>query len=345
MRPVFMPRLASIAVAALLAVLVPLGAAAQSPALDDLRPTVPELGLPGGAPPDAGPPELSGPEPPPAGAEPGDNTTVIPRSPGDALPDGPRPTSPDQLQLVALLTADGQRIDQGLTWRVYAPLQEQGKVKLLSTHNEPSPTIKLKPGEYVVNAAFGRAHLTRKITMKADATEPTIERFVLNAGGLRVSARGGDAELPANQVRYTIFSDRDQLDNRRTIMTGAKPGVVVRLNAGIYQVESTYGDANATVRADVTVEAGKLTEAVLKHASARATFKLVARAGGEAIADTQWHIETRDGQTVKDNFGALFTHIMAPGTYTVFAKHEGKSYRREFALEEGAQQEIEVLVE
>jgi hypothetical protein len=322
----------------------PLVAAAQSPAPGDLRPTVPELGMPGGATPDPAAPELSGPEPPPA-IDPNDNTTVIPRTTGDVAVPGPAPSSPDQLQLVALLTVDGQRIDQGLTWRVYAPLQQQGKVKLLSTHTEASPTIKLKPGEYVVNAAFGRAHLTRRITMKPDATEPTIERFVLNAGGLRVSALAGTTELPANQVRYTIFSDRDQLDNRRTIMAGAKPGVVVRLNAGIYQVESTYGDANATVRADVTVEAGKLTEAVVKHASARATFKLVSRAGGEAIADTQWHIETRDGQTVKDNYGAFFTHIMAPGAYTVFAKHGGKSYRREFALEDAGQQEIEVLVE
>lgn len=296
---------------------------------DLLRPGVPEMGLPSGA----------GPSPQPGT----DNTTIIPRSTDAAPSASPQATSPDQLQLVALLTADGQRIDQGLTWRIYAPLAEKGKVKLISTHTEASPVLKLKPGEYVVNAAFGRAHLTRKITLKTNATAPTIEQFVLNAGGLRVAAMAAGMELSPAQVRFTIFSDRDQQDQRRVVMENAKPGVVLRLNSGIYQIESTYGDANATVRTDVTVEAGKMTEAVVTHSAARATFKLVTRPGGEAIPDTQWRIETRNGQSVKDNFGAFFTHIMAAGDYTVYAKHGEKAYRREFTLVDGSQQEIEVM--
>ena len=273
-------------------------------------------------------------------------TTIIPRSDSAQPPAGPTaidPSAPDQLQLVALLTADGQRIEQGMIWRVYAPLPEKGKVKLLSTHEEPSPKLTLKPGEYVVNAAFGRAYLTRKISLKPGTA--TIEQFVLNAGGLRVSAKVGEADAPGNTVRYNIYSDRDQQDNRRTIMMGAKPGVVVRLNAGIYQIESTYGDANATVRTDVTVEAGKLTETALKHAAARATFKLVARSGGEATADTQWRVETSTGQLVKENAGAFPTHMLAPGKYVAVAKHAGKVFKREFAVEDGSQQEIEVLME
>lgn len=321
--------LRSTGLAATLLLLVPTLAGAQG-GEDLLRPAVPELGLPGGAAPSEGAP----------GTGHGDNTTVIPR--GD-VPSAP--SAPDQLRLVALLTSDGQRIEQGVTWRVYTPLPEAGKVKLISTHSEASPVLKLKPGDYVINAAFGRAHLTRKVSLKANASEGVTEQFVLNAGGLRVQALSGGAELPANSVKFNIYSDRDQQDNRKVIMLGAKPGVVVRLNAGLYQVESTYGDANATVRADVTVEAGKLTEASLTHAAARATFKLVARTGGEAIPDTQWRIETREGQAVKDNFGAFFTHMMAPGAYTVFAKHDNKAYRREFTLEDGTQQEIEVLME
>ena len=43
---------------------------------------------------------------------------------------------------------------------------------------------------------------------------------------------------------------------------------LVRLNAGIYRIVSTYGDANATVEADVTVEAGKLSEASVTHSAA-----------------------------------------------------------------------------
>jgi hypothetical protein len=311
---------------------------AQQDTIDGIgSPAAPEAAAPdAGAP---GVPEAA----PPAFPDGVGNTTIIPRS--DAAPGAQSagPAGPDQLQLVALLTADGQKIDQGVVWRIYAPLPEAGKVKLISTHEEASPRLTLKPGEYVVNAAFGRAYLTRKISLKAGAG--AVEQFVLNAGGLRVTAKIGDTGAPGNTVRFNIYSDRDQQDNRRTIMLGAKPGVVVRLNAGIYQIESTYGDANATVRTDVTVEAGKLTEAALKHAAARATFKLVSRSGGDATADTQWRVETATGQLVKENVGAFPTHMLAPGKYVAIAKHGGKVFKREFSLDDGVQQEIEVLME
>ena len=48
------------------------------------------------------------------------------------------------------------------------------------------------------------------------------------------------------------------------IVDGVKQGVILRLNSGIYHVVSTYGDANAHVRTDVTVEAGKLTWVVFR---------------------------------------------------------------------------------
>lgn len=319
-------------VAAALLLFTAPAAFAQQDTIDGMRPGVSEETIPF--------PGATNPQP---GA--GSNTTVIPRT--ETTPAEPTgdPNSPDQLQLVALLTADGQRIDQGVIWRVYTPLPEKGKVKLLSTHEEASPKLTLKPGEYVINAAFGRAYLTRKISLKRGGAPPAVEQFVLNAGGLRIAAKVGSADAPSNTVRYNIYSDRDQQDNRRTVMMGAKPGVVVRLNAGIYQIESTYGDANATVRTDVTVEAGKLTETVLTHNAARATFKLVARAGGEATADTQWRIETPSGQLVKENAGAFPTHMLAPGKYIAVAKHAGKVFKREFAVQDGAQEEIEVLMQ
>ncbi|MCK9912438.1 hypothetical protein MXD81_25005, partial [Microbacteriaceae bacterium K1510] len=83
-----------------------------------------------------------------------------------------------------------------------------------------------------------------------------------------------------------------------------------------YRIVSRYGDANAKVEADVTVEAGKLTEATISHSAARVTFKLVTRIGGEALPDTQWTVQTPDGQMVLQSIGALPTHILAPGTYS-----------------------------
>jgi hypothetical protein len=268
------------------------------------------------------------------------NTTVVPRT-GTPPPEA---NAPAQVNLVALLTADGQRIDQGLSWRVYQEAPgKKGQPKLLMTKTDASPTLSLKPGEYIVNAAFGRADLTRKITVAPGAT--TSEKFVLNAGGLRVKALVGGAAPAANTVSYDIYSgERDQSDNRTKIVGNLKPDVVIRLNAGIYRIVSTYGDANAEVEADVTVEAGKLSEATVTHAAARVTFKLVAREGGEALPDTQWTLQTADGEVVKRSVGALPTHILAPGTYTVVAKSGARAFKRDFTVADGDTSQVEVLM-
>ena len=135
--------------------------------------------------------------------------------------------------------------------------------------------------------------------------------------------------LSAESVHFDILSDEeDQFGNRHTILGDAKPGVVIRLNAGAYHIVSLYGDANATVRADVTVEPGKLTEATVKHAASKITFKLVQAAGGEALADTQWSILTKTGDMVKETAGAMPTHILAAGNYAVVARHGDASYTR-----------------
>ena len=105
------------------------------------------------------------------------NTTVIERNGDNKAPLG------TGVKLVALLTADGQQIDQGLVWRIYQAADAGGKAKLVAEHREASPSVKLPPGDYTINASFGRANLTRKVSDKANAA--ALEQFVLNAGGLR----------------------------------------------------------------------------------------------------------------------------------------------------------------
>jgi hypothetical protein len=269
------------------------------------------------------------------------NTTVVPRSESGSEV-GTQP-----VQLVALLTEDGQRIEQGLVWRIYEETNlAERRGKLVLTDRAASPLLALKPGNYIVNAAFGRAHLTRKIAVTdPPASAPKVEKFVLNAGGLRVTAMIGNKPAPPGSTSYSILTDRDQTDDRRVILAGTKPGLVVRLNAGIYHIVSTYGDANAIVRSDVTVEAGKLTEATIQHTFAKVSFKLVERTGGEALPDTQWTIQTPEGGIVKESVGALPTHTLAPGTYTVVARNQQRAFRRDFTVQDGQTAEIEIMLQ
>lgn len=261
--------------------------------------------------------------------------------------DAKKETEPGAIVLVpmtARLTADGDVIDEGLVWRVYGHSPGQHGTALLYTQQEARPTFRLKTGDYVVNAAFGRAHITRRISVKPGQADNVVEDFVLNAGGLRVKALVGGAEAQSNAVSYAIYSDRDQTDNRKLVLSSARPNIVVRLNAGIYHIVSTYGDCNAVVRSDVTVEAGKLTEAVVTHTAAKATLKLVHRAGGEALPDTQWTIQTPEGEEVKESVGALPTHILAPGQYLIVAKSQGRTFQREVTLTSGETTQVEVVM-
>jgi hypothetical protein len=271
----------------------------------------------------------------------GATTTVVPRSPAGGKPAGP----PGNVSVTAHLIDTSPPIAQGLVWRVYRERPDgSGPAQLVATHKEASPVLRLDPGTYRINVAYGRANLTRKIAIGAD--QPAKERFVLNAGGLRVvpALAGGE---PANDklVSFDVESDeRDQYGQRTKVATAAKARLVLRLNAGNYSIVSTYGDANAVVRADVSVEAGKLSEVTLTHPAARVSFKLVTREGGDAIADTQWNVLGSQGDTVKESSGALPSHILAPGTYAVRAQHAGRAYKRDFSVKAGDNVLVEVVM-
>jgi hypothetical protein len=280
---------------------------------------------------------IAPPEPPPA-----------PTVAAKATPPPPAQVQrPVPVTFKALVSEQGPRLQTGLTWRVYASNSspQSSGYKLLSTHREAMPTAALLPGEYLVNAAYGLSNLTRKI--KVESGRSLEETFVLNTGGLKLAAALPDGgSLPESAVKFDILSDEeDQFGNRQTILHNAKPGIVTRLNAGAYRIESLYGDANATIRVDVTVEPGKVTEATIKQTGAKTTFKLVQSLGGEALADTKWTILTSAGDVVKENAGALPTHILAPGSYAVVADHAGLSYTRKFSIESGAAKQVEVVVD
>src|SRR6476469_3794703 len=268
------------------------------------------------------------------------------RTPAAPGTQGAEQSAPVPVTFKALLTEGGPQVKTGLIWRVFTPQPgANGARKLVSTHHEAMPTAALVPGEYMVNAAYGLSNLTKKI--KVESGRSLEETFVLNTGGLKLAAvLAGGAALPASSVHFDILSDEeDQFGNRHKILDDAKPGVVIRLNAGAYHLVSTYGDANGTVRADVTVEPGKITEATVKHAAAPVTFKLVQSAGGGAVADTKWSILTTTGDVVKENTGALPTHILAVGDYAVVANHNGESYTSKFSVTAGEAKQIEVVME
>jgi len=271
------------------------------------------------------------------------NTTVISRTPAPGN-EGVATSESSLYGFSAVLSENGKTIPNGLIWRIYSVKKKRGaKPLLIETVRVAKPLFKLKPGRYLVTVTYGKAHTTRFHTARPQEKKDDV--IILNAGGLRLgSVLANGKAISKDDVRFDIYSDeRDQFSKRKLIMKGAQPGLIIRLNSGIYHLVSRYGDANATVDADVTVEAGKLTEAAVNHTAGKVTFKLVRNEGGEALARTKWHIRSEDGKTISKSFGAFPTHILAEGQYQIFANNNGEEFKIRFAVQAGDAKQVEII--
>jgi hypothetical protein len=247
--------------------------------------------------------------------------------------------------LDARMTDNGPPIPSGVVWRVFGSQADtDGKLPLVGQAEGGSVTLRLHPGDYMVNAAYGRAGLSKKVTVTDTAASETM---VLNAGGMRLSALvGEDQTLPPGDVRFDIYASDDSGPGERALVLGDAPAsAVISLNAGIYHVVCHYGDANAVVRADIRVQPGKLTEAVLYQKAARMTLKLVEEHGGEALANTAWTVVTPAGESVVESVGAFQSVVLAAGDYTAIAKHGDRTFERKFTVEAGLNRDVEVLIQ
>lgn len=247
--------------------------------------------------------------------------------------------------LDARMTADAPPLESGVIWRVYAKdADEDGKMRMVGEAEGGPVTLKLKPGDYYVHVAFGRAGITRKVAI---SELPRAESVVLNAGGIRLTAlAGADRVLAPEEVRFDLYApDESGSDNRVTVLENAPASTVIGLTAGTYHVVCRYGDANAIVRADIRVEPGKLTEATVYQQAARVTLKLVANRGGEALANTAWSVVTPAGESVVESVGAFPSVVLSVGDYTAIATHEGKIFEQNFTIEAGLNRDVEVLVQ
>ena len=196
-------------------------------------------------------------------------------------------------------------------------------------------------------AIWSTPHSAALASPSAFQSPLTIARkiLVLDAGGLKLNAVfSGGVRIPRDKLRFSIYSGEEQANGERAlILPDVKPDDIIRLNTGTYHIVSNYGSENATIRADLKVEAGKLTEATVEHKAAELTMKLVREAGGEALADTAWSVINPSGEVIKESVGAFASMVLAEGDYTVIAKNKDKLFQRDFKVVAGKNQDVEVF--
>ena len=292
---------------------------------------------PGGTPGFSALPKAIQPNPPAARGEP--SRAVEPRSPHTVIPAIPR--GKVALALAARYSAEGALINSALHWRVFAATADAGGNQVLVAElRDAAPIFALDPGAYVVHAGYGLAGFAKAVSLVG---EPVRETFAMQAGGLRLQAVLGDQTLPAAKVSFDVYANSLVGGGpERALMRQVEPGALVLLPEGTYQVVSAYGDANAVVRADVKVLAGRVSEAMLRHRAAAVTLKLVEGPGGSAIANTAWSVVTPAGDVIKESISAFPSMVLQEGDYVVIARNDGRSFSRTFTIEPGKDQEVEV---
>ena len=163
---------------------------------------------------------------------------------------------------------------------------------------------------------------------------PTSESLVVNAGGLVLGGNIGDTLIATDKLRFNIYVPIGNDPEGRLVRGGRPAGTLIRLPEGSYRVVSTYGDSNAIQSADLKVDAGRVTEATLRHKAATITLKLVIAPGIEALANTTFSVLTPGGDTIREAIGAFPSMTLAEGEYVVIARNGGK------VLHAGIQREV-----
>jgi hypothetical protein len=250
------------------------------------------------------------------------------------------PSGQTALALSAGFGGDLPAINGGLHWRVYRS-EQNGIPRLVKEDKSAAPTFVLPPGGYVISVGFGLASATKAVQLRG---EPVKEVFDIPAGGLRIEGRVGDARIPPGQITFDLFKGSQfEPGDKRAIATSVMTGDLVLVPEGTYHIVSNYGDANATVRSDIRVQVGKLTDTTVNHRAAIITLKLVNERGGEARANTQWSVLTPGGDVIKESIGAFPRVILAEGEYRAIARNEKNSYESEFKVVNGVDREVEVI--
>lgn len=267
-------------------------------------------------------------QPPPA--------AIVPGTPQGSV------TATVPLRLSAQFANDRKPIRSGLLWRVLAETADGSPPRIVARSDDAEPVFALEPGTYLLHAAYGFASGTKRVTLGPQGGR---DQIAISAGALSLAGSIGDNPISAALLNFSVFVPLQGNSEGRLVVGNARAGEIIRLPEGTYHVVSTYGDSNAIQRADVKVEAGKVTDATLHHRAARVTLKLVAAPGGEAFAGTAFSVLTPGGDVIREAIGAFPQVILAEGDYVLIARQEGRVFSRDFKVETGLDRDIEVLAQ
>ena len=232
------------------------------------------------------------------------------------------------LELTARLTEDSPILERNLSWTVSSA---DGKPILMSEGG--GVDVSVPPGDYLVDAQYGAAKISRIVSLPQAGR--MMVSLVMNAGGLRVVARGSDKAPPSSPVHVRVFSLEGN-EPGRLIASNAGTGEIIRLPQGTYRVEARAGRGNAAAVTDVEVKPGRLStiRVALKAGLARLSFV------GSPTAQVRWNVEDENGDAVAVQSGLTADVALLPGTYTAKAEVGSERLTATFRIAAGEARDI-----
>ena len=270
--------------------------------------------------------------------------------------DASSPQGHPNLTVSAVLMPNGPAIQSGLHWRIYKnQINANGTVDLVQESRAAIASFTLEEGTYVVHVGLGLAGGSKTVQIGGQAVT---EKILLNAGGLTIAPTLGSTKLTANKVSMSIFVPEKTNSEAKLVVEDAKPDQLIVLPPGRYHIKSVYLDTvgvgaldaspgepsptNSVVTADLSVQANKITDVTLRHRAALITLKLVNKEGGEALANTSFTVLTPGGDIIRELIGAFPSLALAEGDYVAIARHDDKTYQKDFQVQTAYDRDVEI---
>ena len=212
-----------------------------------------------------------------------------------------KPKGPPELLLSARLAADGPMLSTGLEWRI-RPLKTGGRelkdvkdVKDVYVGIDPTPRLKLPPGEYVVEAQLDGVKASRKVTIaKAGLTQATVN---LNAGRVKIRAFANRGSKALSNVFYTIYKKSENGSAQPASKSGTSDQIVAItsksepeyvLKSGSYNILVQHGGTQSD--RIINIAPGKVSNVDIIMYSGELVLNAINNATGKPIKGAYYFI-------------------------------------------------------
>ncbi|MGB4865889.1 MAG: VWA domain-containing protein [Hyphomicrobium sp.] len=246
-------------------------------------------------------------------------------------------SSTGRLELSAGLREDGGALDD-VTFTISEddPDSPDGR-REIARSRAPTPTFTLPAGTYYVSAHSGDGEVRQRIAVGAG--DVVKRALILPLVPVKISALiGGQLATDGQGIAYRVT----ELDgDRRELVRSVQSALSLSLLPGRYRVSAHLDAHHLKAAEEISVEAGKSLNVVLKFNAGEINLKPGAGIGPGA-SDTYWEILDASGKPVWRTVAADAHALLVPGRYTVRAEWRDKHTEAAFEIRAGERKVVEV---